>query len=142
VATLTVEVLTPEAALWSGAASALVARSREGDFTVMAGHADLVGDVVPGVVRVATPEGELAFCVHGGVFQVATAEGDTRATVLAGVAERASEIDVARAAAAKERAEAALAADSRGEPEDPVARAWAQAELDRAERRLRAAHGS
>ena len=136
-ASLTVEILTPEAPLWSGAASALVARSREGDFTVLAGHTALVGNVVPGVVRVATPEGEVAFCVHGGVFQVATVEGDTRATVLAGVAERTTEIDVARAAAAKERAEAALAADA----EDPAARLWAQAELERAERRLGAAQG-
>jgi len=140
VATLQVEIVTPEAALWSGEATALIARSSEGDFTILPQHTPTVGDIVPGVVRVETSEGEVAFAVHGGYFQVGPdeIEGVTRATVLAGVAERANQIDVARAQVAKEAAQAELAAATRGE-NDPGADQLAQAALDRAELRLQAA---
>ena len=136
--TLKVEIVTPEVALWTGEASALMARSSEGEFTVLPQHAPTVGDIVPGVVRVATSSGELAFCVHGGYFQVGPDEeaGVTRTTVLAGVAEKINDIDVVRAQAAKELAEAQLAL--LGEVDEAV-RAVEEASLGRAELRLRVA---
>lgn len=139
-ATLKVEIVTPEAPLWVGEATALVARSTEGWFTVLPEHMDMVGDVVPSVVRVGTTEGEIAIAVHGGFFQVGPGEADdeTLATVLAGIAEKVDEIDVARAQAAKEAAEAEIAADSRTES-DTAAGAMAKASLERAELRLSAA---
>ncbi|HEY5111321.1 MAG TPA: ATP synthase delta/epsilon chain alpha-helix domain-containing protein, partial [Acidimicrobiales bacterium] len=93
------------------------------------------------VVRVDTAEGEIAFAVHTGYFQVGPglAEGETLATVLAGVAERTTEIDVARAQAAKEVAELQLASASKGDQEDSVVYLIALAALERAELRLRAA---
>ena len=137
--TLKVEIVTPEAPLWVGEATALVARSSEGWFTVLPQHMEMVGDVVPSVVRVGTTEGEVAIAVHGGFFQVGPGEeeGETLATVLAGIAEKVSEIDVARAQAAKEAAEAEIAAESRGEG-DVTANAMARAALERAELRLSA----
>ncbi|HEY5262928.1 MAG TPA: ATP synthase F1 subunit epsilon [Acidimicrobiales bacterium] len=139
-ATLKVEIVTPEAPLWVGEATALVARSSEGWFTVLPEHMDMVGDVVPSVVRVGTAEGEIAIAVHGGFFQVGPGEGDdeTFATVLAGTAEKVNEIDVARAQAAKEAAESEIAADSRNE-NDTAASSMAKASLERAELRLSAA---
>jgi F-type H+-transporting ATPase subunit epsilon len=136
-----VEIVTPEAALWSGEATALIARSSDGEFTILPQHTATVGDIVPGVVRVETSEGELKFAVHGGYFQVGSGEteGVTRATVLAGVAERTSDIDVARAQASKDAAEAELAASSRGEGSDQASQLLAQAQLSRAELRLSAA---
>jgi F-type H+-transporting ATPase subunit epsilon len=137
-ATMNVEILTPEAALWTGTASALMARSSEGEFTVLPEHTATVGDVVPYVVRVqTTDEGEIAFAVHSGFFQVGKGlEPDvTLATVLASVAERTTEIDVPRAQAAKEAAEARLAAATQGEDEELLA----YAALQRAELRLSAA---
>lgn len=138
--TLKVEIVTPEAPLWVGEATALIARSSEGWFTVLPGHMDMVGDVVPSVVRVGSSEGEIAIAVHGGFFQVGPGdvEDETLATVLAGVAEKVSEIDVARAQAAKESAEAEIAADSRDEHES-AATAMARSALERAELRLSAA---
>jgi len=132
--------VTPEAPLWVGEATALVARSTEGWFTILPEHMDMVGDVVPSVVRVGTAEGEIAIAVHGGFFQVGPGEGDdeTLATILAGIAEKVDEIDVARARAAKEAAEAEIAADSRNE-NDSAASAMAKASLERAELRLSAA---
>ena len=140
-ATLNVEIVTPEAALWAGEAQALIARSSDGDFTILPEHTATVGDLVAGVVRVETGEGELAFVVHGGYFQVETdhVEGVTHVTVLAGVAERTTDIDVARAEASKERSEAILSASARGESDDTPTHLLAQAALERAELRLRAA---
>ena len=68
--TFAVEVATPERQLLAGRARAVVTRSSEGDFTVLAGHAPLVADVVPGALRVDQPEGSALFCVHGGYLQV------------------------------------------------------------------------
>jgi F0F1-type ATP synthase epsilon subunit len=97
------EVVTPEQSLVAGGATAVVLATSEGDLTVLDGHTPLVGDVVPGLVKVDLPDGtELHLAVHGGFLQVDTspgaaeglAEGDgplpglsTRVTVLAGIAE-------------------------------------------------------
>ena len=139
-ATLKVEIVTPESPLWVGEASALVARSSEGWFTVLPEHMDMVGDVVPSVVRVDTSDGEISIAVHGGFFQVGKGDeaDQTLATVLAGIAEKVDEIDVARAQAAKAAAEAEIAADSRNEQETSAS-AMARAALERAELRLSAA---
>jgi F-type H+-transporting ATPase subunit epsilon len=139
-ATMNVEILTPEAALWTGTATALMARSSEGEFTVLPEHTATVGDVVPYVVRVhTTDEGEIAFAVHSGFFQVGKGlEPDTTlATVLASVAERTTEIDVPRAQAAKEAAEARLASANKGDDDNEELLAYAA--LQRAELRLSAA---
>ena len=141
-ATLKVEIVTPEAALWVGEARALMARSSDGEFTILPQHTATVGDVVSGIVRVETlEEGEITFAVHGGYFQVGPGarEGETLATVLAGVAERTSEIDVARAESARERAQSALAGETRSDADDRPTHLWAHAALERAELRLRAA---
>jgi len=91
-ATLKVEIVSPEAALWTGDATSLTARSSDGEFTILPQHTSTVGDIVPGVVYVQTSNGELAFVVDGGYFQVGASdeEGVTLATVLAGVAKMAS----------------------------------------------------
>lgn len=138
-ATLKVEIVTPEAPLWVGEATELVARSSEGWFTVLPEHMDMVGDVVPSVVRVGTTDGDIAIAVHGGFFQVGPGEvaDETLATVLAGIAEKVSEIDLPRAQAAKEAAEAEIAAESRNENET-AATSMARASLERAELRLNA----
>jgi F-type H+-transporting ATPase subunit epsilon len=140
-ATLTVEIVTPEAPLFSGPANALMARSSEGDFTILPQHTATVGDVVPSIVRVDAEEGVLAYAVHSGFFQVGPGfgEGETLATLLAGVAERTTEIDVPRAQAAKEAAEAKLAAATKGDASDEEEKLIAYAALERAELRLRAA---
>jgi F-type H+-transporting ATPase subunit epsilon len=115
-----VEVVTPEQSLVAGGATAVVLATSEGALTVLDGHTPLVGDVVPGLVRVDQADGtQLRLAVHGGFVQVDTspgaadglAEGDgplpglsTRVTVLAGIAELAEEIDVPRAEQAREAA--------------------------------------
>ena len=140
-ATLRVEIVAPEVALWAGEATALIARSSEGFFTILPEHTDTIGDLVPGLVRVDTLEGEIAFLVHGGYFQGVhgPSDGVTLVTVLAGVAELVTKIDVARAQAAKEAAEALLASATREEAADQASRQIALDALARAELRLTAA---
>jgi ATP synthase F1 epsilon subunit len=140
VATLSVEIVSPEVALWAGEATAFIARSSDGFFTVLPEHTDTIGDLVPGVVRVDTTEGEIVFLVHGGYFQVVhgPSDGVTLVTVLAGVAELVTGIDVARAQAAKEAAEAELSVVARDELMDQTARQMAVDALARAELRLSA----
>ena len=88
-----------------------------------------------------TGEGILAYAVHSGFFQVGKGlgEDETLATVLAGVAERTTDIDVPRAQAAKEAAEAKLASLTKGDGTDDEEQLIAYAALERAELRLSAA---
>ncbi len=114
------ELVTPERVLVTGRATEVVLRTGEGDLTFLAGHTPLIGTVEPGVVRLTLESGEVDRVVsHGGFVQVehgvelAGADEDplrgTRVTMLLGVAELVSEIDVERARAALEAAEARLA---------------------------------
>ena len=129
------EVVTPEQALFSGVAQALVLRSTAGDMTVLDGHTSLVAGVEPGDVRIDMEDGSTVhLAVHGGFLQVDTSPGaaegapgpgspagagpagespvrglSTRVTLLAGIAELADRIDVARARRAKEESDARLA---------------------------------
>lgn len=140
-AVLHVELVTPDGPLWTGEAAAFMGRSSEGQFTVLALHMPMVGDLVPGVVRILTTDSELAYLVHGGFFQCAsTGEDATTVTVLAGVAELVSAIDLARASVARDNAEAVLA--NRGNDLDPATLAAAQASLARSELRLLVASNS
>ncbi|MEI6454623.1 MAG: ATP synthase delta/epsilon chain alpha-helix domain-containing protein [Actinomycetes bacterium] len=152
---LGVEVVSPESALLQGAATELVCRTTEGNLTVLAGHTDLVGDIIAGEIKVLLEDGTTTrIAVHGGFLQVVTAQGaaagivedregsTTKATVLVGVAELAGDIDVARAQTAREASEAKLAelGSSRSGEEEGSGRALelsaAEAALARAELRL------
>lgn len=128
-ATMHVELVSIERALWSGEATAVNARTVEGDIGILPGHEYLIAALAPGYVVRIDREGEepLRVAVHGGF--VAVREGAV--SVLAEMAEQADEIDVARARDALGRAEGELS----GNPDDELARAA----RDRAAARLRAA---
>jgi F-type H+-transporting ATPase subunit epsilon len=114
-ATMRVEVVSPERALFAGEATEVYARSMDGEIGILAGHqpALLLLDVAPLKVR-ADDGREHVFAVHSGFLEFS----DNRLTVLADVAEPVGEIDVARAQAARQRAEEAL----RGDAEDAAVR--------------------
>jgi F-type H+-transporting ATPase subunit epsilon len=148
------QLVTPEAALFAGEATAVICRTSVGYLTVLDGHTPLVGDVVPGIVRIERPDDSTdAYCVHGGFLQVATepcaADGlvegvtettrSTRVTLLAGVAEPVQAIDAARAAVARDAATAQLSALASSDDDEAVLeRALAERALARAELRLSA----
>jgi F-type H+-transporting ATPase subunit epsilon len=120
---LHVEVVSPETVLYSGDGDMVVCRTADGDIAFLPGHAPFIGALGTAKVRVILPgSGEQAIAVHGGFVEV----GHDRVIVLSDVAELPEQIDVARARDAKQRAEAALAANDRDEA---AAAALARAEL-------------
>jgi len=125
----TVEVVSPEAVSYTGAAEMVIARTvDDGDIAFQTGHVPFIGTLAVWSVDVVKEGGERdVFAVHRGFVQVS---GD-QVTILSDVSEAVDEIDVPRARAAREAALAALTADS----DD----ADAAAALQRAELRLRVA---
>lgn len=99
--TMHVELVSVERALWSGDATAVFARTSEGELGVLPGHIPLLGALEPGwVVRIdRADEGELKVAVHGGFLSVR----EDGVSILAEMAEFADEIDTARARAALDR---------------------------------------
>jgi F-type H+-transporting ATPase subunit epsilon len=125
---LTVEVVSPEAILFTGDADMVVARTLGGgDIAFLTGHVSFLGALDDWPLRVIQEHGQVTFAVHGGFVEVS----DDRVTVLSDVAEQSNAIDVARAQAALETAEAAL----RSDPDDEAA----AAAVKRAQTRLEVA---
>ena len=94
-ATMHVELVSVERPLWSGEATAVYARTTEGEIGIMPGHSPLLASLAPGWIVRIQPEGEdeMRVAVHGGSLSVRP-DG---VSILAEVAESAADIDVARA---------------------------------------------
>ena len=126
---LAVELVSPEEVTYSGTAEMVIVRTvEEGDIAFQAGHVPFLGVLAPWSVDVLRPGGERdTFAVHRGFVEV----GDNKVTILSDVSEAATDIDVTRAAEARDRAGEALKSD----PENEAA----TAALERATLRLRVA---
>jgi len=127
--TFQVELVSPEAISYSGEAEMVIARTLEGgDIAFQPGHVPFIGVLAVWSVDVIRPDGNRdTIAVHQGFVQVA----GTRVSILSDVSEPSADIDVERARAAKDNAEAALTTD-RDDTESAGA-------LARAELRLRVA---
>jgi len=125
------EVVTPERPVVSEAVDIVIATSTEGEFGVLPNHAPLLTTLTAGELRYRVGDKQESLAVLGGFAQVA----DNKVTILADAAEKAREIDLDRAARARERAEKRLAA-ARLEEVDFVR---AEAALKRALLRLKLA---
>jgi len=127
--TFQVELVSPEAISYSGEAEMVIARTLEGgDIAFQPGHVPFIGVLAVWSVDVVRPDGNRdTIAVHQGFVQVA----GTRVSILSDVSEPSADIDVERARAAKDNAEAALTTD-RDDTESAGA-------LARAELRLRVA---
>src|SRR4051794_3860910 len=103
-ATIRLEVVTPERVVIEEDADIVIARIADGDIGILHGHEPVLSPLATG---------ELTYRVHGMEYNLAVAGGFLEATpdkvvILADVAERSEEIDRERAEAARARAEAAL----------------------------------
>lgn len=123
---LQVELVSPEAIVYTGEATMVVARTPEGELAFQPGHVPFIGILRGrGPVKIFLTDGTVTqVAVHSGFVQVA----NDVVSILSDVAELPGSIDVARAEAARDRARATLAANA-GD-------AQALAALDRAELRL------
>ena len=69
--TFQVDVVSPEATVWSGTATFVLAKTPEGELGIMANHEPLMGALVTGVVIVEAEDGtRTTIGVHGGFIQV------------------------------------------------------------------------
>ena len=106
---LQVELVSPERIAYSGEAKMVIARVVTGDIAFLPGHVPFIGILQTHPVRVQLVEGgEVAIAVHQGFVEVS----DDKVTILSDVAEISDEINVARAQAAKARAEESLKVDA------------------------------
>jgi len=99
------EFVTPDRTIVHDDVDEVVLPGEEGDFGVLPGHAPMLAALRIGPMWYRKGDDKAYAFVAGGVAEVV---GD-RVTVLAQVAERAEDIDLARAEAAKRRAEETIA---------------------------------
>ena len=98
------DVVTAEGTVYSGDVDIVVAPGIEGQLGVLPHHTPLMTMLEPGELLIRKEGDELCMAVTGGFLEVRP----DRIIVLADAAERAEEIDIARAEAAKRRAEERL----------------------------------
>jgi F-type H+-transporting ATPase subunit epsilon len=103
--TLQLEIVTPDRAIVREAVDEVQLPGSEGYFGVLPGHTPLLATLKVGELWYRMGQDKRFLAVAGGFVEVLP----DRVTVLAQIAERAEEIDVARAEAAKKRAEERLA---------------------------------
>lgn len=66
-----VDVVSPEATVWSGMATIVIARTPEGELGIMADHEPLMGTLSTGAVEIEEESGRrTTIGVHGGFIQV------------------------------------------------------------------------
>lgn len=105
-ATIHVDVVSAEEALFSGEARFIALPGEGGELGILPNHAPLITRIKPGSVRIELESGDEEYVfVAGGILEV---QPDV-VTVLADTAIRGKDLDEAKAAEAKRRAEEALA---------------------------------
>ncbi|EAX47450.1 ATP synthase F1, epsilon subunit [Thermosinus carboxydivorans Nor1] len=102
--TVRLDIVTPERLAYSDDVNMVIARATDGDIGILPGHAPLIAGLEIAPLRILKDDGEKRIAVCGGFIEVRP----DKVTVLAGCAELPEEIDVKRAEAARERAEARL----------------------------------
>jgi F-type H+-transporting ATPase subunit epsilon len=126
------DLVSHDRMLFSGEVDMVIAPGCEGELGILPHHAPLITLLNYGILRVRQGGQETAYAIAGGVMDV---QPDA-VTILADTGERVDEIDVARAEAAKARAEALL---QQPQAEGTAAYLKAQTSLRRSELRLDAA---
>jgi len=130
-ADLRLEVVTPERTVLTTDAQSVIVPGVEGRLGFLKGHAPIVAGLTTGIVEFGpVNDKKRRLAVTGGFVELA----DDKVSILADTAELAEEIDVARAQAARERAQRRLR-----EREANIDRVRAEAALRRALNRLQTA---
>jgi F-type H+-transporting ATPase subunit epsilon len=126
-----VDIVTAERLVFSEDADIVMVPGVEGELGILTHHEPIMTMIKPGEVLVRKGTEEHSLAVSGGFLEVKP----DHITILADAAERADEIDIARAEAAKRRAEESLT----GRTAQEVDTANAEASLRRALARIKVA---
>jgi len=102
--TVILEIVTPERLVFSGDVTSMIAPGTEGYFQILHNHAPFLSTLDVGEIRVNYGGKDHFFATSGGFAEIS----QNKIAVLAETAEKTEEIDVARAEAAKKRAEERL----------------------------------
>lgn len=98
------EIVSQDKLVFSGEATMVVLPGVDGVMGILPNHSPLLSSLSFGVITVVTAQDREYFTVAGGIAEVQP----DQVTVLADAAENVEEIDIARAEAAKTRAESNL----------------------------------
>lgn len=104
-AELALSVISPQGAVFKGAAVSVTVPGVDGELSVLAGHMPLVAALGDGEVRVKTAEREISIAITGGFLRVRP-DG---VEILSDFAAEAESIEVARVEEARGRAQRLLA---------------------------------
>lgn len=124
------KIITHEKIVFDGEVDELVITTTSGQIGILKDHIPITTSLAIGITKAKIGDSYKYFATMGGVFQFK----DNNATILTDICEDSCDIDVTRANAAKERAEARLA-----ETNASIDAQRAQAALARALARLQAA---
>ena len=124
------KIITHERIVFDGEAEELVIQTPNGQMGILKDHIPMTTVLDVGVTKAKVGDKEKFFATMGGVFQLK----DNVATILTDVCEDGCDIDITRANAAKDRAEARLA-----DSDAKIDSQRAQAALARSLARLKAA---
>ena len=125
--TLTVSVVTPDGPVLEDTYEMVSCKAENGELGILPGHIPLVAPLAISSVRLKRDSSEDKLAINGGFLEVRP----DKVTILAQSAEKPSDIDVARAEKAKERAEQRLRSN-----DDHIDRLRAELALRRAANRL------
>ncbi|HLE52951.1 MAG TPA: ATP synthase F1 subunit epsilon [Anaerolineales bacterium] len=98
------EIVSQDRRVWEGDADIIIVPGEMGEMGILPNHAPLLSTLKFGILKVRSEGREEFFTVAGGIIEVQP----NLVTVLADSAENIAEIDVARAEAARRRAEEML----------------------------------
>ena len=124
------EIATPDGTCFVGEAESILIHTDDGDVEILAGHADFLASIATGRARILV-DGKARYASASGGFISVNRDGVKIAAI---TFEFADQIDEKRAEAAKERAEAAIAA-----AKDAKSIELAKAKLQRALNRINVA---
>lgn len=130
--TIRCEIVSQDRMVYEGEADIVIVPGINGEMGILPNHAPLLSTLGFGILRVRSKNEEEVFTIAGGVIEVTP----KLVTVLADAAENVREIDVARAEAARRRAEEMLKA---GPPTDADAYDAIEKQLRKSNLRLGAA---
>ncbi|HSJ35358.1 MAG TPA: F0F1 ATP synthase subunit epsilon [Acidimicrobiia bacterium] len=108
-----VDVVSPEATVWSGEATFVIARTPDGEIGILADHEPVMAALETGAVVVESSEGRTTIGVHGGFLQVL----DNQVTLLT---DRATVAEGGREEALKVAEELAVLEAESQEAEEPA----------------------